>query len=187
MARDREQITALLLQLSTDNRGVVDALMPLVYDALHSMARKQLRGERSGHTLNPTALVHEAYLKLIRQREVDWQNRAHFYAIAARAMRRILINHAKGKLARKRGGGQVAVTFDEELAPATGRAEELIALDEALGRLHERNARQAQVVEYRFFGGLTHEEIAHVLGISEPTVRRDWRFARAWLSRDLRA
>ena len=124
-------------------------------------------------------------MKLIDQDRVHWQNRAHFYAIAARAMRRILVNHARDRLAQKRGGGLVAVTLDDELAPAVSRPEEMLALEDALTRLQERDPRRAQVVEYRFFGGLSHEEIAEVLGVSVPTVQRDWRFARAWLAREL--
>jgi RNA polymerase sigma factor (TIGR02999 family) len=185
MDPDRAEITSLLLELSGNNRGTVDALMPLVYDSLHGIARRQLSLERRDHTLAPTALVHEAYLKLIDQDRVRWQNRAHFYAIAARAMRRILVNHARDRLAQKRGGGLVTVTFDEELAPAVTGPEEMLALEDALIRLQERDPRRAQVVECRFFGGLTHEEIAEALGVSVPTVQRDWRFARAWLAKEL--
>ncbi len=185
MTRADGNVTALLNELRGGNPTVVDSLMPLVYDALHSLADRQLRGERPEHTLNATALVHEAYLKLVDQRRVTWQNRAHFLAIAARAMRRILINYAKSRLARKRGGDQVLVTFDDELAGREARAEELVDLDDALSKLKLMNERQSQVVEYHFFGGLTHEEIAAVLNVSVPTVRRDWRLARAWLSREL--
>jgi len=187
MTFDREQITSLLRELPEENnREVVDALVPLIYDGLHAIARRQLDRERADHTLNPTALVHEAYLKLVDQRQVRWQNRAHFYALAARAMRRILVNHARDRLAQKRGGGHVAVTLDEALLPVDLPSADLVALDEALVRLQAQSERPAQVVEYRFFGGLTHEEIAHVLDVSVPTVQRDWRFARAWLSRELR-
>ncbi len=185
MDPDRAEITAMLLDLSGDNREVIDALMPHVYDVLHGIARKQLGRERSDHTLAPTALVHEAYMRLIDQNQVRWQNRAHFFAIAARAMRRILVNHARDRVALKRGGGQMAITLDEELAPAISRPEQMLALEDALNRLQTLDERRALVVEYRFFGGLTHEEIAHVLGVSVPTVQRDWRFARAWLARDL--
>ncbi len=129
--------------------------------------------------------MHEAYLKLVDQNRVNWQNRAHFFAIAAQSMRRVLINYAHKRKAQKRGGGQVIVTFVEESVPRETRAEELLALDEALSRLAKMNERQSKVVEYWFFGGLTHEEIAEVLGVSLPTVRRDWRLARAWLSREL--
>lgn len=185
MTRADGDITALLHELGGGNRTVVDSLMPLVYDALHALADRRLRGERPNHTLNATALVHEAYLKLVDQSRVTWQNRAHFFAIAARAMRRILINYAKSRLAQKRGGDQVVVTFDEELVGREVRAEELVELDDALLRLALISERQSQVVEYHFFGGLTHDEIAEVLSISVTTVRRDWRFARAWLRREL--
>ena len=182
----QHEITQLLADLSGGNDGVVDALMPLVYQELQALARRQLRGERSGHTINTTALVHEAYLKLIGQQEVNWQNRAHFFSIAAMAMRRILINYAHRRMADKRGGGQVVATFEEEGVLRESRAEELVALDEALDRLARLNERQSQVVTYRFFGGLTQEEIAAVLDVSVPTVRRDWRLARAWLSKELK-
>jgi len=185
MQKYHNEITQLLLDLSGGNRAAVDALMPLVYDELRQLAHRQLIGERRGHTLNTTALVHEAYLKLVDQKRVGWQNRAHFFAIASQAMRRILINYAKGRLAEKRGGGQPLVTFDEQSVVKEARAEELVALDEALSELAQLNERQSKVVECQFFGGLTHEEIAAVLAVSVPTVRRDWRLARAWLSREL--
>ncbi|WP_456425526.1 sigma-70 family RNA polymerase sigma factor [Rhodocaloribacter sp.] len=185
MAFEGQEITELLGELAGGNRAVVDALMPRVYEELRRLAHRQLRGERAGHTLQTTALVHEAYLKLVDQRQVAWQNRAHFFAIAALAMRRILINYAKRRMADKRGGGQVVATFEEEMAPRETRAAELLALDEALVRLEALNERQSRVVTYRFFGGLTQEEIAEVIGVSVVTVRRDWRLARAWLSREL--
>ncbi len=173
------------MDLSVGNHLVVDDLMPLVYDQLRGLAQRQLRGERSNHTLNTTALVHEAYLKLIDQSKVSWQNRAHFFAIAAQAMRRILINYANKRKAEKRGGDQPLATFDEHSMQRETKADELILLDEALTELGETNQRLSKVVEYRFFGGLTQEEIAEVLEMSVPTVRRDWRLARAWLSREL--
>jgi len=163
----------------------VDALIPLVYQELRQLAHRQLAGERRGHTLNTTALVHEAYFKLVDQQRVGWQNRAHFFAIASQAMRRILINYANSRLAEKRGSGQPLATFDERSVVREARAEELVALDETLSELAKLNERQSKVVEYQFFGGLTHEEIAEVLSVSVPTVRRDWRLARAWLSREL--
>lgn len=182
----RDQVTALLAELSQSNQTVVGALMPLVYEELRTLARRQLRGQRAGHTLNTTALVHEAYLKLVNQQEATWQNRAHFLSVAAIAMRQILINYAHRRRAQKRGGGQAMATFEESLMGGQAtRAEELIALDEALDRLNAINERQSQVVTFRFFGGLTHEEIAEVLGVSKPTVRRDWRIAKAWLTREL--
>ena len=163
----------------------MDALIPLVYQELRQLAHRQLAGERRGHTLNTTALVHEAYFKLVDQQRVGWQNRAHFFAIASQAMRRILINYANSRLAEKRGSGQPLATFDERSVVREARAEELVALDETLSELAKLNERQSKVVEYQFFGGLTHEEIAEVLSVSVPTVRRDWRLARAWLSREL--
>jgi RNA polymerase sigma factor (TIGR02999 family) len=141
--------------------------------------------ERKDHTLNATALVHEVYFKLVDQTRVNWQNRAHFFAIASQAMRRILINYAYQHKAQKRGGENVIVTFVEENVMRETRPEELIALDEALKQLQKISDRQSKIIEYWFFVGLTHEEIAEVLGISVPTVRRDWRLARAWLSREL--
>ena len=185
MAKSDDQVTQLLGQLSGGNRDVVDSLMPLVYNELHIMAENQMRRERANHTLSSTALVNEAYMKLVDQTRVTWQNRAHFFAIAAQAMRRILINYAQQRLAKKRGGGQIVATYADDEVVRESRADELIALDEALERLKELNERQCRVVECRFFAGLTQEEIAEALGVSVPTVRRDWRIARAWLSREL--
>ena len=182
---EKPDITVLLNDLTGGNRTIVDALLPEVYDELRRIAARQLMGERRDHTLNTTALVHEAYLKLVRQDKSDWKNRAHFFGIAALAMRRILINYANQRLAEKRGGGVASVTFDDSLAPREARAEELIALDEALSRLEKLSERQAKVVTMRYFGGLKQAEIAEALGVSEPTVRRDWQFAKAWLTREL--
>ena len=182
---EKPDITVLLNDLTGGNRTIVDALLPEVYDELRRIAARQLMGERHDHTLNTTALVHEAYLKLVRQDKSDWKNRAHFFGIAALAMRRILINYANQRLAEKRGGGVASVTFDDSLAPREARAEELIALDEALSRLEKLSERQAKVVTMRYFGGLKQAEIAEALGVSEPTVRRDWQFAKAWLTREL--
>jgi RNA polymerase sigma factor (TIGR02999 family) len=183
--QENQQITQLLSELSNGNRQVVDSLMPLVYKELHQLAHLNLRKERKDHTLNATALVHEAYLKLIDQTRVTWQNRAHFFAIAAQAMRRILINYAHKRKAEKRGGGGVFVTFIDDQVKRDTQPEELIALDQALDKLSKLNERQSKVIEYWFFVGLTHEETAEVLGVSVPSVRRDWRLARAWLSREL--
>jgi RNA polymerase sigma factor (TIGR02999 family) len=185
MTEPSHDVTQLLNELAGGNRTVVDALMPLVYDELRRLAHLRLSRERSDHTLNTTALVHEAYLKLVKQQSVSWQNRAHFLGIAAQAMRRILINYAQSRMAEKRGGGQQIVELNEELAIQEGRAEELIALDAALEKLAALDERQSKIVEYRFFGGLTHEDIAEVLGMSVPTVQRSWRMARAWLAREL--
>ncbi|GIV61777.1 MAG: DNA-directed RNA polymerase sigma-70 factor [Rhodothermaceae bacterium] len=182
----KEQVTALLAEMSRGGGDVAGALMPLVYDELHRLARRQLRGGRAGATLNTTALAHEAYLKLVNQQEATWENRTHFLSVAAMAMRQIVINYVHRQRAQKRGGGEVVATFDEALMGGREtRAETLIALDEALERLAAVSPRQSQVVTYRFFGGLTHEEIAGALGVSVPTVRRDWRIAKAWLLREL--
>jgi RNA polymerase sigma factor (TIGR02999 family) len=178
-------ITQMLGRLQGGDPHLLEDLFPLVYDPLRIMALKQLHGERADHTLNATALVHEAYLKLVDQRRVSWQNRAHFFAVAAQAMRRILIDYARGRMAEKRGGGQAVVTFNEEAMARMARADDLVALDDALVRLAGLDERQARVVEYKFFGGLKHEEIAEVLSVSIHTVHRDWRFARAWLGREL--
>jgi RNA polymerase sigma factor (TIGR02999 family) len=160
--------------------------MPLVYDELRAIAHGQLRRERPDHTLGTTALVHEAYLKLIDQRQADWQDRTHFFSIAARAMRRILIDYARRHVAAKRGGGMRKVALEEAFQLAAGeRADELLAIDDALERLAALDARQAKVVEYRFFGGMTEDETAQVLGITSRTVRRDWIKAKGWLQREL--
>ncbi|MAS53044.1 hypothetical protein B1759_10510 [Rubrivirga sp. SAORIC476] len=185
MADPAPDVTHLLLALDGDDPAAVDALLPHVYTELQAMARRQLRGERAGHTLDTAALVHEAYLKLIRQDRVSWQNRAHFLGVASLAMRRILVNYAKRRSRVKRGGDAPLATFDDGAVGRVTRSDELLALDEALDRLAARAPRPARVVEMRFFGGLTHAEIAEVLGLSEPTVRRDWQAARAWLSADL--
>ena len=145
-----------------------------------------MQRERSNHTLNTTALVHEAYLKLVGQQQVNWKNRAHFFGVASLVMRRILINYARERKALRRGGGVLPQTFLEEFVFPDERSELILALDEAIVRLSQMSSRQGKIVELRFFGGLTHEEIAEVLGVSEPTVRRDWRVARAWLNRELR-
>jgi len=181
-----QPFTALLDDLTGGNRTVVDAVLPQVYDELRDLARRKLRGERADHTLNTTALVHEAYEKLVQQDRMTWQNRAHFMGVAALSMRRILINYAQKRNAQKRGGGAPVATFEDGMAPRDVQAEELIDLDDALKRLEELNERQAKVVTYRFFGGLTQKEIAEVLDVSVSTIRRDWRLARAWLSREMK-
>ena len=183
---DKNNITHLLEEITGGNRAVVDSLIPLVYDELHQVAHMQLRKERKSHTLNATALVHEAYFKLVDQTKVNWQNRAHFFAIASQAMRRILINYAQQHKAQKRGGENSVITFIDENVKRETRPEELIALDEALDRLKLISERQSRIIEYWFFVGLNHEEISEVLDVSVPTVRRDWRLARAWLSRELK-
>jgi RNA polymerase sigma-70 factor, ECF subfamily len=173
--------TQLLLAWSTGDRNALDQMLPLVYDELHRLAVNYLSREGEGHTLQPTALVHEAYLRLINQRQVDWRNRAQFLGIAAGMMRRILVNHARDRVAGKRGGNRQQVSLSLVEAPSGGAEVELIALEDALARLSSLDARKAKVVELRFFGGLTMEEIAEVLEISRATVEREWSFARAWL------
>ena len=186
MPTRENDITALLAELNHGNPAAISTLMPLVYEELRRLANGQMGGQRPNHTLNSTALVHEAYLKLVNQKEATWQDRAHFISVAVIAMRQILINYAHRRKASKRGGGQAMATFDEGLmGKPNARADDLIALDEALERLSQLNERQASVVNFRFFGGLTHEEIAEVLKVSVPTVRRDWRLAKAWLTREL--
>ncbi len=184
---DRDKVTAWLLSLNNPEKDEgLDLLVPVVYDEMHRLAHHYMRNERADHTMNTTALVHEAYLNLVDQRQVQWQNRAHFFGIAAQAMRRILLMHARKKQAAKRGGGQRAVTLEEGQLAASAQAEELLAIDEALTHLEHLDERLARVVEYRFFGGLTVEETAAVLEISPATVKREWRTARAWLHQNLR-
>ena len=180
-------VTSLLADLRAGGPGAVDAILPHVYTQLEDIARRQLRGERDGHTLDTAALVHEAYIRLIDQTRVDWKSRSHFLGVASLAMRRILVNYARDRRAQKRGGDAVAATLHEDGVGRVQRADELLALDESLDRLAARDARSARVVEMWFFGGLSHAEIATALGVSEPTVRRDWRAAKAWLSSDLRS
>jgi RNA polymerase sigma factor (TIGR02999 family) len=163
----------------------VDALLPIVYEELRRLAAAYLRRERAGHTLQPTALVHEAYLRLMKDRPDRWQNRAHFSAIAAHSMRQILIERARARAALKRGGAQPRVTLDEALVAGETRSVDLVALDEALDRLEQLDPEQARLVELRFFGGLTIEETADAMGISPATVKRHWTVARAWLAREL--
>jgi RNA polymerase sigma factor (TIGR02999 family) len=180
------QITQLLERLGAGNREALDDLLPLIYDRLQQMAHAQLRRERQGHTLNTTALVHEAYLKLVDQTQVQWQNRGHFFALASIAMRRILVNYAKARSRQKRGGDAARVSLDD--APelmSEERAEEIVALDEALTRLAAINERGAKVVECRFFAGLSIEETADALGIAPMTVKRDWMLAKTWLKREV--
>jgi RNA polymerase sigma factor (TIGR02999 family) len=186
MTQPDGDITQLLDDLSSGNKSVVDHLLPIVYDELRKIARNQMNREREGHTLSPTSLVHEAYLKLVNQRQANWQNRAHFFALASMSMRRILINYANQRLAQKRGGDVPVVTFNEELMSQDSKAEDLIMLDRALDKLKSMHERQAQIIEYKFFGGLEFAEIAEVLQVSLPTIRRDWRLARAWLIKELK-
>ncbi|MEZ4695124.1 MAG: sigma-70 family RNA polymerase sigma factor [Rhodothermales bacterium] len=182
------EITRWLSAARDGDDRAVNHLLPLVYNELRELARVHLRRERPGHTLNPTALVHEAFVRLAGNDTIDWQNRAHFFAIASRAMRRILVDHARSRNAQKRGGSAQAVTFDEQLVPGTSvSADDVLDLDNALKSLETVSPRLAQIVEHRFFGGLSIEETAQVLGISEMTVKRDWRKARAFLAREILA
>lgn len=178
-------VTRLLQDVYEGDRDAFDRLMPLVYDELHRIARAKLRGERAGHTLDTTGLVHEVYLKLVDQAQVAWQDRAHFFAIAARAMRQILIDYARKRKAAKRGGKQIRTTLTSRHLVFDIQLEELLDLDAALDRLDEVDERLRKVVEYRFFGGMTEKEVAAVLDISTRTVQRDWRKARAWLYKEL--
>lgn len=180
-----DKVTQLLGELAGGNRTVVDALAPLIYQELKKIAGSHLRRERPGHTLQATALVNEAYLKLIDQKDASWQNRAHFFGVASQIMRRILLDYAKSQKRAKRGGGAHKTSLDEALVVAEDRASDLVNIDEALTRLGELDPRQAKVVELRFFGGLSVEETAEVMGISAPTVKREWAMARAWLHREL--
>jgi len=178
-------VTELLRRWNSGDREAMDRLMPIVYDELRRLAAGYLRGERPGHTLQPTALVHEAYLRLVRQDRVEWQNRAHFFGIAASMMRRVLVDHARRRQAEKRDAGGFRLTLQLGEAFEAARDPELLELDQALGRLERLDADQARVVELRFFGGLTVEETAVVLGISTATVKREWRTAKAFLRREM--
>lgn len=178
-------VTAMLLDWSAGDAAALDRLIPLVYEQLRALARIHLRGERARHTLQPTALVHETFLRLVDQQNVTWQNRAHFFALAARAMRRILVDHARAHNSAKRGGLQPKVSLDGmELAPAQSDAS-FLELDGALDKLAALYPRPGQVVELKFFGGLEAHEIAESLQVSEKTVLRDWSFAKLWLCREL--
>lgn len=179
------EITRLLTEVTNGNREAVDQLIPLVYSELRQMARRYLRRERRDHTLQPTALVHEAYLRLVDQPGRGWQNRAHFFAVAAQVMRHILIDYARGREAEKRGGAVGKLSLDAMDAIEKEQYSQLIILDEVLTRLQGSDPRQGRIVELRFFGGLTEEEISEVVGISVRTVKRDWRVARAWLYREM--
>lgn len=179
-------ITQLLQDWSAGRQDALDQLLPYVYDELRRQASRYLRRERPDHTLQATALIHEAYFKLIDQREVQWQNRAQFFGIAAQAMRRILVDHARTRKREKRGGDGVKLQLDDAVNVSDKeRSLDLVALDEALDRLAGFDERQARVVELRYFSGMTEEDTAHVLGVSPATVRRDWSLAKAWLHRQL--
>jgi RNA polymerase sigma-70 factor (ECF subfamily) len=179
------EVTQLLIEIRAGNREAEEKLIPLVYTQLRRLAAHYLRGERADHTLQPTALVHEAYLRLTKIHEVDWQSRSHFFATAATVMRRILVDHARAQLANKREGFREAISLEEVLVLSPARSSQLIALDDALVRLASLDTRRSKIVELRFFGGLSEEETGVVLGISVRTVKRDWRVAKAWLYNEM--
>ena len=185
MTASPSEITGLLVDWSNGDQTALEKLLPLVEQELHRLAHNYMRREKPDHTLQTTALVNEAYLKLIDQNKTRWQNRAHFFAIAARLMRRILINYARDKHRKKRGGKAVQVSLSEASVVCLEKPDELIALDEALDRLAAFDERKSQVVELRYFGGLDVDETAEVLKVSPITVTRDWQFARAWLLREI--
>ena len=178
-------VTMLLKQISSGNQNAVAELVPLLYDELRRMASRYLQRERPGHTLQATALVHEAYLRLVDQKGVEWQNRSHFFGVAAQQMRRILVDYAGAHHAAKRGGPLPKISLDDALAIAEGRTGDLLELDEVLTRLASIDAQQVRIIELRFFAGLTVEETAEVLNISPATVKREWTTAKAWLAREI--
>jgi RNA polymerase sigma factor (TIGR02999 family) len=182
--RSATRVTELLRLATEGDEGALERLMPLVYAELHRMARRQLRYERR-QSLQPTALVNELYLRLVDVRQVTWQDRAHFFAMSARLMRRVLVDAARRRNFQKRGGGQMPVEFDEARFGVVARGTDLVAVDEALERLEVLDARKARVVEMKIFVGLSVAEIAAELGVSEDTVTRDWNFSRTWLAREL--
>ena len=180
-----DNISELLVAWGGGDESALERLMPLVYDELKRLAHRYMRGERTGHTLQTTALVNEAYLRLAKWKDVHWQNRAHFFAVSAQMMRRILVDFARERQYLKRGGGALQVSLSEAAAFAGGPETDLVAIDEALTALAKVDLRKAQMVEMRFFGGLSIAEVAEVLKVSEETVNRDWRLAKVWLLREL--
>jgi RNA polymerase sigma factor (TIGR02999 family) len=185
MAENSQEVTVLLAKWGQGDREALDALTPLVYNELRKLAKSYLRRERAGHTLEGTALVHEAYLRLIDQREVQWRNRNHFFALAAELIRRILVDHARAKIAAKRGGNNVKLSLDESITPVDEKDLDLLALNDALDALTRADPQQSRIVELRYFAGLTIEETADVLQISTATVKRDWVMAKAFLKREM--
>lgn len=179
------EITVLLKELSSGRRKALEDLMPKVYDELRAIAQRHMVGERPGHTLSSTAVVHEAYLRIAELSEIDWQDRNHFFAIASQAMRRVLVNHAIARSTKKRGGGRRRVDLIDNLALEEPDVDGILALHQALEKLEQLDARQVRIAECRFFGGMTVEETAAALGVSPATVKRDWASARAWLNREL--
>ena len=182
-APDQVDITGLLVAWKDGDDEALDELIPIVYSELRRLARYQLRGERAGHSLQPTALTHEAFLRLFGTRRVSWQNRVHFFSVAAQSMRRVLVEHARKRSATKRGGGATRITLDDAKTPGETVDLDVLALNEALTELEKIDPRQCRIVELRYFGGLETEETAEVLGISPSTVKRDWRVAKIWLRR----
>ena len=187
MADTRSHLVTRLLARWTDGEeAALQQLVPIVHDELRRLAKRQMAGERPGHTLQPTALVNEAYLRLVDLKRIQWQNRAHFFAMAARLMRRILVDFARSRGYQKRGGGAKQVSFSEALEVVESQPTDVVALDDALEALARVDERKSQVVELRYFGGLTVDETAEVLDVSRETIRRDWQFAKLWLLRHLR-
>jgi RNA polymerase sigma-70 factor (ECF subfamily) len=186
MPDSKNDVTELLQRWKSGDEEALDRLTPLVYDQLHRLAHQYLRRERGGHTLQTSALVNEAYLRLIEHKSVDWENRAHFFAVSATVMRRILVDYARQRTSEKRGGAFQQITLADDLIVTQERAAELLALDEAIKTLTELHPRRSKVVELRYFGGLNNKEASAVLKVSETTIERDWRFAKAWLYRELK-
>ncbi len=183
--RDQSQITELLNEWSVGSDVALDELMPLIYDELRRMAKRYMSGQSKGHTFQTTDLIHEAYLKLAKSENQSWVSRAHFFGVAATAMRHILVNHAVSKQSQKRGGERQKVTLNENSIVSAERSDEMIALDSALNELAVLDERASRVVEMKFFGGMTNDETAEVLKVSTETVKRDWQFARSWLLREV--
>ncbi len=181
----QQRVTELLAQWSNGDNAALVVLTPLIYEELRRLAHHQMAGQRSDHTLQTTALVNEAYLRLADQTNPNWQDRAHFFAVAARAMRQIVVDYARSYQSQKRGGGALKIELDEAALVSPGEAKEIVELHEALEELATLDSRKAEVVELKYFGGLNYDEIAEVLKVSKITVRRDWEFARAWLHREL--
>lgn len=182
---DSHQVTRLLIQWSDGDQSALDDLMPIVYDELRLMAKRFMRRQDSGHTMQTTELIHEAYLKLLGNQEKDWKNRAHFFGVASQAMRHILVDYARSKQSQRRGGQRQRVTLAESMFVSNERSDEIVALDDALSRLSKLDDRKGRVVEMKFFGGLNLDEIAEVLKVSIITVKRDWSFARNWLLKEI--
>ncbi|MCU0237945.1 MAG: sigma-70 family RNA polymerase sigma factor [Pyrinomonadaceae bacterium] len=185
MAETSNQITQLLNELNLGNKLAFDQLMPLVYDELRLIAKRFMSRQKTDHTLQTTELIHEAYLKLAEKNENSWQNRSHFFGVAAQAMRHILVDYARAKQSQKRGGVQFQITLEDNALVSNDNSSQILALNEALENLSKLDQRKVKVVEMKFFGGLTMEEIAEVLSISPETAKRDWKFARTWLLREL--